>query len=146
MGGSSSKTSKTSIDVSGNNNYVVQVNGKEFNFTSACRDVVKYINAENSSTMRDTYLNCVIVMTLLITLVISLSLYLYAQYHKQQYRIIMESIKDDIQEVNRNIRKITYKTNHSSTLSFRQQTDRQSSNIDEDHFQSIDKRIPSDLV
>jgi hypothetical protein len=143
MGGKSSITASATIDVAGNNNYVVLINGVQFNFTTAFYELGKSIHRENQTMMLVTISSCVVITAVLAVVVIYILLRLHTEYRDKQSWFTIKSIENGIEHLQRSFQRIHFKPDCPSILLSCEQMDRRSHYVRVDHpLQSIDQKIP----
>jgi hypothetical protein len=132
MGTCSSKKLHLSVDVTGNNNYALVINGVQVNLTSVLHDIINQTNSENRTLMIVFCLSCIFLMLLLGIIVMSVLLPM--KHRSRQSYIIMTNIEDDIGYLKRKIEKLASQTEHFSMLLLQKKTNWQPENIYVDEY------------
>lgn len=108
MGGCSSK--KISLDIKGNDNYVLLINGQPINFQSVLSDVMNQINAQNHAMMVVFYLSCIFLILLLG--IIIMSALLFIKNRSKQSNLMMQYTENAIIYLNRKLNRIAFHIEH----------------------------------
>ncbi len=132
MGTCSSKKLRLSIDVTGNNNYALLINGVQVNLASVLHDIINQINSENRTMMIVFCLSCIFLMLFLGIIVMSVLLPM--KHRSRQSYVIMKDTEDAISYLNRKIEKLASQTEHLSLLLLQKKTNWQPENIYVDEY------------
>ena len=121
MGKCSSKKSSPSIDVSGNNNYALLINGAQVNIASIFDEITDYIDKENRRLMITVCLSCTLMTLLLISVL--MCIFRPARHRRMQSDIIMRNFEENIILLNERVEKLASLTDHLSIVLFDERTD-----------------------
>lgn len=103
-----------SIDVTGDNNHVLMINGIQVNSTSILQEITNYLDRENRSIMLVVGSSCVFMITLLVFVLIYL-LIREKHRHEESY-MMLENIEGSLEHLNQQIQTIAFQIRHSSIL------------------------------
>ena len=105
MGTCSSKKLNLSIDMKGNNNYAVLMNGVQVNMSSVFHEIMNQINRENRTVLTIFCLTCIFVMLVLIIVV--MSVLDHKRNRSRQSYVMIRNIEHEMKYMTRTIEYLT---------------------------------------
>lgn len=127
MGECLSKKSGPSIDVSGNNNYAVLINGVQVNIASILGEIADYIDAENLRLILIICSSCALTTMLLI--IVLICILLPKRHRRIRSDITMRDIEENIIHLNERIEELASIADHLSMISYHYKINSQSDQI-----------------